>query len=489
MSNRRLITTLSAFVLCAPMLYGQDAPSLGDIARRVRADKSKTPSAAAPAAASAPDVQDLARLRNEAAARDADANLHQLQRYEENIRVLFNLENFEKIDQLADTARATRSRLTGGFWTIHILYQPLMSPPADSPTDSEWQLHLDRLNRWLTQRPNSITARVALAGAYVGYAWSARGNGMSDSVTENGWKLFNERLDTAGKVLADAFALPDKCPEWFLTMLRVVQYQQRSRQMQDAMFEKATAFEPDYQYYYRARAEMLLPQWDGEEGEMAVFAGKVADRIGGKKGDMIYYEIASFVNCFCDSEKHPHGLAWPRIKSGYTAVEEQYGASLVKMNQMAKFAAAAGDGPFAHELFERIGQNWDQDTWHDRKTFEGIRAWAGFSEIAKESQAGPKKAEANLKTPAGLKFSDEVNKIFQARYGEILKSCQVLLGDSSFTPFDLALELGATGIVEQVVMLPMSRVSMCLADKASKDHFPPPPQPSYWVKVGIHSLP
>lgn len=87
----------------------------------------------------------------------------------------------------------------------------------------------------------------------------------------------------AAKTLMDASSLPAKCPEWFLTTQLTARALGQSKAMQTAIFEKAIAFEPDYQYFYRAQAEMLMPKWEGEEGEMAVFAQQAADRIGGKR--------------------------------------------------------------------------------------------------------------------------------------------------------------------------------------------------------------
>lgn len=439
-----------------------------------------------------PDQQSQERLKNDAESKADQANLHANQLYEEEIRTLFNLESFEEIDQMADAVRANKTRLIGGFWAIHLLYFPLSSPSHGTvdPTVSEWALHLDRLQRWVSQRPQSITARVALAHAYLSYAWDARGGGYADQVTEDGWKLFGERSKTAEKILIDAFNLPAKCPEWYLLMQLVMRAQGMDRKDLTAMFEKAVAFEPDYQYYYRAQAETLLPKWEGEEGETALFAGQIADRIGGKKGDMMYYQIATFVNCSCDAKNQPNGMSWPRIKRGYAAVEEQYGSSLVNMNQMAQFAAAAGDPDFAHELLTRIGENWDPDAWHTRESFGTVRKWADFIyEAEKTQESGIKAAEANLKTPAGREFDAQMAKVFESGYTDILASCRKLSRPQPFAPFDIILRIGKTGSVERMFANPPSPLLSCLARPLMSGHFPAPPEPSYWVKLSVNGQP
>ena len=494
-------------LLFVPLLYCQDAPSLADLARRARAEKDNSSSAiqtsTAPAPAPTgkttdkepgqsaskpatpvkdPETTDEARIRQHA---EADArNLHENDDYEKNIRTLFNVENFQEIDRIADKARSEKTRLHGGFWAIHLLYVPLTKPLHE--TESEWKIHLDRLQSWVEQRPQSITARVALAGSYLQYAWNARGGGYASGVTEEGWQLFGDRSAKAGKILIDAFNLPTKDPEWFLTMQFVMQAQNMTKQQQTAMFEKAVAFEPDYQYYYRAEAAMLLPQWEGEEGEMALFAKQAADRIGGKKGDMIYFQIGEHVNCSCEAKNQPNGMSWPRIKRGYAAVEEQYGLSLIHMNKMAKFAAAAGDADYAHELFTRIGENWDEDTWQTRENFESVRDWAGFDGHIKNTvEEGTRAAEENLKTEYGRIFKQEIDKTFRSNFSDIVAACKTLAHDPTLTTFDLVLQIGKTGSIEQSFSNPFTKTALCVQSSIANSHFPAPPEPSYWVKITV----
>ena len=494
-----------------PIIAHSQEPSLGELARRARAEKNKAAQPNASGATTAtglagkpstkpeapapkpPETEQEAASRQmaESKAKAAQRNLHQVEEYQETIRSLYNTESFDKIDELADRARSTKSRLTGGFWEIHLLDDALMQPPHGTyqSTDSEWQIHLDRLQRWVKQRPQSITARIAFAGAYLAYGWKARGGGYADQVTEEGWQLFAARSETAGKILAEAFSLPTKDPEWYLTMQMVMMAQQVSKEMQNAMFEKAVAFEPDYYYYYRLQAESLLPKWEGEEGEMGLFAARAADRLGGKRGDIIYYEIATYVNCTCDAKNQPNGMSWPRIKRGYAAVEEQYGASLQNMNQMAMFAGAAGDPDFAHELMTRIGDNWDPAVWKTREGFETVRNWAGMEDVEKSYDEGKKAAEANLLTSAGRQYDAELGKSFQAGYGDILAACVKLSGDNPVAPFDVLMQIGTTGIVEKVYMSVGTHVSVCLMSKVSNGRFPPPPQPGYWTKISLNFQP
>jgi hypothetical protein len=493
--------------LVAASAFGQDAPSVADLARQARAAKNKgtqtSPESASTAATSTTDPPvnsqpasgEISNKRsNEKHAlsklggRLDGMDLHYLDDYEEAIRTLFEQEKFESIDQLADAARATRARLPGGYWTLHTIYIPLMLPAkgTDDASEAEWISQLERLKRWMAQRPKSVTAHVALAGAYLQYGWRARGSGFANSVTEDGWQLFHKRVDIAAETLRDAAALPTKCPEWYLTMQLVARAQDRDSDEQAAIFEKAIFFEPEYHYFYRTQAESLLPKWGGEEGQMASFAGRIADRIGGKKGDLIYYQIATFLNCACDADHRLNGMSWPRIQRGYAALDELYGQSILNLNAMSYMASMSGDQVYAQKLFLLIGENWYPFIWHTRQAFDEARRFANFSvAIIKETKNALKAADENLQTPEGRAFHALVRDMFTAKYKSVVTDCQNSFGDELSTPFDLLIQLGKSGAVEQIYSSVTSGTSNCIGLKIQSGIFPAPPKPSYWVKIGL----
>ncbi len=486
-------------------IYGQDGPSLGDIARRLRADKDKgtaatlSPKPHSTGTATVPSVkvQDPVIADRQPAvsgqyapyATREEFDLHFLDRYKEGISALFMQERFETLDQMAATARSAKARLPGGFWTEHLIYSALRGPDAGTydASESDWTTHLSRLQRWAMQRPDSITVRVALAAAQLQYAWRARGGGYADKVTDDGWKLFHERAEVAAKTLKDASTLPAKSPEWFLTLQLTARALGQSKETQTAIFEKAIAFEPDYQYFYRTQAEMLMPKWEGEEGEMAAFAGQVADRIGGKKGDIIYYQIAAVLNCGCDNDRKLNGMSWARIKRGYIALEEQYGEFVGNLNAMAYMAGMAGDMDYANEAFKRIGEGWDEELWHKKENFQMVRQWAQFAEVPKMINNAMKAADDNLQTPDGRKFDEQVGKTFASNYSSTVDECLKSSGDFSLVPFDMVLQVGGNGTVEQIVVSKMSRTSSCVVAKVGSGLFPPPPKPDYWVKISLEA--
>jgi hypothetical protein len=253
--------------------------------------------------------------------------------------------------------------------------------------------------------------------------------------------------------------------------------------------EKAIAFEPDYQYFYRTQAETLLPKWEGEEGEMAEFAEQFANRIGGKKGDIIYYQIAVVLNCNCDSDRNLNGMSWPRIKRGYIENLAQYGEFIPTVNSMAYMAGMAGDPEYAQELFTRIGEAWDEERWHTKENFQTVRAWATLAAQGKSIEAALKAANDNLQNAGGRQFDEQIAKSFAGNFSTAVTDCVKSSGGSFVIPFSLLMQLARNGAVKKVFAAPGTSIGSCLSARVGDAVFPAPPTADYWVKVSLPAQP
>jgi hypothetical protein len=208
------------------------------------------------------------------------------------VRNLFNEEGFDQLDEIAGNVRAQKSRFTGGAWKLHDLYFAPQEPGSLTATDATWNAHFQRLQRWIARNPDSITPRVALAAAYIRFAWKARGSGSADKVTAEAWKLFGERVKKAQDVLAQSKSLSTKDPEWYRTMQTVALAQGWDHKQAEQLLAEANSLEPGYYYFDEAYANYLLPKWYGKPGESEEFAQTIAERIGGAEGDSIYFRVA-----------------------------------------------------------------------------------------------------------------------------------------------------------------------------------------------------
>ncbi|MFL6333136.1 MAG: tetratricopeptide repeat protein [Pyrinomonadaceae bacterium] len=303
--------------------------------------------------------------------------------YEGQVRDYLYYNEFDVLERATASARASKARVADGTWELAIIYSGLEAPEEEeSAPEAAWQYHIERLKRWADARPDSVTARVALAQAYVSYAWHARGNGYANTVSERGGQLFHERLALAHRPLEEARGLEERCPHWYASMLRLGLSEGWDRGTYERVFNEATAFEPGYTSFYSTKAMYLLPRWYGQPGEWTRFAEASADGVGGRVGSALYYLIVRNLADTLKVELRPgnflngEGVSWPRLKQGMADADRLYGMSPVENNRACFVASSLGDRNLTREYLKRIGDKWEQRVWHDAQTFEATKSWA-----------------------------------------------------------------------------------------------------------------
>jgi hypothetical protein len=258
-------------------------------------------------------------------------------------------------------------------------------------------------------------------------------------------------------------------------------------QQESALFQQAIAFEPEHYSYYRVQAVFLLPKWYGEEGGTSAFASKIADQIGGRKGDLLYFQIASKLACACDKpEAELNAMSWERIQKGFAATEETYGSSMTNLNSFASMAVNFHDYVAADSAFKRIGENWDKEVWTTETWFKQNRDNAAqFAPVQARNRNAQKEAEANMQTVEGQAYRKEV----QRRLGTFEQAC-LDQAKGNVVKFEVNLRIGGNGSAEDArgEQTPDS-FGLCLLRALYVSHatkqtpFPPPPHASYWVPV------
>ncbi len=420
---------------------------------------------------------------------DPSTDVHAESDYAGTIARMLKDEKFEALDCLSDRARSNKERFTGGTLKLHQLYKGLYEPvqyPVTHTTPEDWEDLLRRLGHWVSARPESVTARVALGRAYLGYASDARGEGDANTVSEGAWKLFHERTAEAERTLKEAGTLRTKCPEWHVAMQEVARNQNWDAMRKRQLFEEAFKFEPGYYYAAGMFASDLLPKQGGKAGDTEKFLQQVADRFGGDRGDIYYFQVATSLNLLCDCDGDPH-FFWKRIKQGFETSENQYGISLMNLNRIVFLAVHYGkpDAIFAEKGLSRIGEQWDEGTWEREGAFESAKQWAARSgPIMAKELAVEAEAKANMNTPEGSRYKN----FFEKKFRELVHQC-VLTEGPSVGMIETLTSIGAKGTVDDVMVEGPGGVCVyqkLLSLQGDKTMlFPPPPQAPYWVMLDL----
>jgi hypothetical protein len=458
--------------------------SLGEIARKIRAGKEED--------APSPTDKTTAKRQSAPAMTDVNATLNLLSERDETayatrVRTQLEQEHFKVLDDAAAADRFGKTRFPGGGWRLYTFYSAVESPREKPPaTEAEWADTLDRLKRWAVQRPESVTARVALGYAYLNYAWAARGAGSDSSVTPEGRRLFEERVKLAETEL---LAVHPNCPEWYYVMLQLGRAKGWQAEDLTDLAQKAAAFEPEFYYSYQDVALGLMPQWRGKEGDVEKFTEASANAVGGKAGDILYWQITQSIMSNRELGNIVQHLSWSRAMLGYQALVAQYGVTPVRQNQLALMAARFGDYMVADETLMQIGDRWDPGTWGTQEYFDKIKTWARNMAVPFRRMIDAYKAvNANVATPEGQKYDSVIAREFSTRYARTLKDCSSASGPGP-APTMLILQVSGKGAVQQMMVVPENASDACLRPRLEKAAFTPPPKPEYWVRVSLAAKP
>jgi Domain of unknown function (DUF4034) len=238
-----------------------------------------------------------------------------------------------------------------------------------------WQLHETIHREWIAAFPQSITARVAYAQFMVAYAWQARGSDYADKVTEEGWRLFRERLAAARGILEDSRTLAP-CPVWWQARLRVALGQGEKNADYEALFQQAKRAEPRFFYHDLSLAYYLLPRWHGEAGDWEAAAEREIGRPDGL-GHESYARVVIEQARFYGNVFEETNASWRKTKKGFEEMRDRYSDSVQILNIYCRLACFAGDREQAAKLFALIGEHPTSNCWRKKgNEFQNARNWA-----------------------------------------------------------------------------------------------------------------
>jgi hypothetical protein len=106
---------------------------------------------------------------------------------------------------------------------------------------------------------------------HVPYAWSARGGGYANTVSEANFKLFHDRLSVAAEALRRAWKLNSQDPKIPTEMLRVELGLGQGRDEMEKWFQRAMALDPANYAACGHKMNYLEPKWYGSEEDMLAF--------------------------------------------------------------------------------------------------------------------------------------------------------------------------------------------------------------------------
>ncbi|QKW22542.1 hypothetical protein HUT16_28765 [Kitasatospora sp. NA04385] len=128
------------------------------------------------------------------------------------------------------------------------------------------------LGKLLAAAPDDPLLQLVQGARHVAWAWEARTAGRARNVTEEQWKLFQERLESAEEHLYRAAELdPELLGPWYF-LQRSGRGASIDREAARHRFEAALRRSPGHLDSHRQRLQQLCEKWQGSHEQMHAFA-------------------------------------------------------------------------------------------------------------------------------------------------------------------------------------------------------------------------
>ncbi|MGD0462934.1 MAG: hypothetical protein ABSB74_10645, partial [Tepidisphaeraceae bacterium] len=205
------------------------------------------------------------------------------------------------------------------------------------------------------------------------YAWDARGGGWADSVTQQGWQLFGQRLAKAADALEQAWKLDPTNSDTAASMIDVELGQGQGRDRMELWFSRAMQADPDNYWACSQKLYYLEPKWYGSNEEMLKF-GRECLAGGNWDAGIPYILVEAHLRAshYTDggwqrSEQKAYfdnnPQAWDEISSVYAQYRLHRPRSVGIELEMARVASWSGHWNEANQLFNEVGDAYDTNVY------------------------------------------------------------------------------------------------------------------------------
>jgi hypothetical protein len=287
--------------------------------------------------------------------------------------IAFKKGDFETLELQLAAILQERKRDKDGYSFLSKAYDQLCRNP-----DARYAIEksLGAFEAWLQHNPSSHFANAAIGMFFLEYAWHARGEGLAMTMTQEGHRLYKERLVKAREYLEKAYLL-DPSDAMVPSRLIIVvtglgpDYMEMEKQFQRAIQADRSEFGA-----YGAKLTYLMPKWHGTRDMMLAFARQTArnappDSLAPRVLAKAHWEIHVWSEDQRSYFKNPE--VWNEVKTVYTTLIRQFPESNELHNWFAKTAYLADDLETAKLELAIIREDWVETVWGSYAGFGRVR--------------------------------------------------------------------------------------------------------------------
>lgn len=198
-------------------------------------------------------------------------------------------------------------------------------------------------------------------------AWSARGNGFANTVTEEGWRAFSTRMAEARKHMVKSWGLQPKQPHAATALISVSMSDGTTGELRQ-WFDRAVAAQFDFPEAYDSLLWALRPRWGGSLEAMVEFGKRCLETKrfdtdvpwvfhDAMRGLAVEYQNAGWSRAYGKSANY---TALKELFEGYLAEPTRRGLERWYRAYYGTVAYIAERYPDARAQFEKL--DWKIDT-------------------------------------------------------------------------------------------------------------------------------
>jgi len=247
--------------------------------------------------------------------------------------------------------------------------------------ERDWSKSLARVEYLKKKFPNEAFATMAEARYWNAYAWDARGGGYSSSISDDGRKLFRERLEKAERILLDTKTYAALLPDWYDEMISVQSTLDRPEDERDKIFLEGVKRYPAYYPIYFTMLNYLLPKWGGTWRTVDNMIQWSVEHTQATEGTTMYARLYWVVGSDPDINLFKDTFAsWPKMKGGFEDLMTRHPKSKWNLNNFAKFACMAGDKQTFLALRAKMSNDVIDAAWPQKMSLDLCETKFGYTQ-------------------------------------------------------------------------------------------------------------
>lgn len=298
--------------------------------------------------------------------------------FSRQMSALVEQEQFDQLENIVSELRKTKSRFISGHCMIFGFYYGVARPHGEAGAAiEEFERHIERLEEWREQKPESLAARIALAGAWRAYGWHARDQKGAYDAEVDLLQLYQERVKKAVEVLEELAEEQHDDPA--LYRLRIMLYRDTggTKEQVYELLEKSAAADPGFWHSFAQAAHFLMPHWQGQPGDLERLALDGVRMTKEKLGYEVYARVVAQLRHYHEAGIFQiYDFDWEATEQGLRDAVERSPRSKFLANLACMLACDAGDRETAAEMFQLIWGRWDESIWRTRASYERWKRWA-----------------------------------------------------------------------------------------------------------------